>query len=108
MNRDILVRWLESLGHAVQESATAQNAVVKAASRPFHLILMDLDLPDMSGWDAARAIRSGQGPSSKATIFAISGHAFSHDAKTSESAGIDLHISKPIQFEKLHQEIEKL
>jgi len=107
-NRDILVRWLEALGHAVQESATAQNAVVKASSRPFHLILMDLDLPDMSGWDAARAIRSGQGPSSKAAIFAVSGHAYAHDAKTSESVGINLHISKPIEFEKLRQEIEKL
>jgi signal transduction histidine kinase len=107
-NRDILVRWLESLGHAVQESATAQNAVVKAASRPFHLILMDLDLPDMSGWDAARAIRSGQGPSSKAAIFAISGHAYDHDAQTSASVGIDLHLSKPIHFETLLREIEKL
>jgi signal transduction histidine kinase/CheY-like chemotaxis protein len=107
-NRDILVRWLELQGHAVTESATSQNAVIKAGAQRFDLILMDVDLPEMNGWEATQKIRASNGPSSNAVIFAISGHAYGHDIAASEAAGMNGHLSKPIDFKALQKELNLL
>jgi CheY-like chemotaxis protein len=107
-NRDILVRWLKLQGHAVSESATSQNAVMKACAQHFDLILMDVDLPEMNGLEATQKIRAANGPSSNAVIFAISGHAYGHDVAASKAAGMNGHLSKPIDFKALQKELRAL
>jgi CheY-like chemotaxis protein len=107
-NRDILVRFLEQLGHRVEESATGQNAIVKAVSHPFDLILMDIDLPDMTGWRAATAIKASGSASAAACVVAVSGHAYLQDVAASGAVGMSGHLTKPVEFEKLKELIRQL
>jgi CheY-like chemotaxis protein len=100
-NREILVRWLEMHGHAVEESVTGKNAVMKASTRAFDLILLDVGLPDLSGLQVADLIRRSGGPSQHSKIVAVSGHAYAHDIAAAIDAGMNDHISKPIDFERL-------
>ncbi len=100
-NREILVRWLEMHGHAVEESVTGKNAVIKASTRAFDLILLDVGLPDLSGLQVADLIRRSGGPSQHSKIVAVSGHAYAHDIAAAIDAGMNDHISKPIDFERL-------
>jgi signal transduction histidine kinase/CheY-like chemotaxis protein len=101
-NREILVRWLEHLGHQVAQAATGHDSIQKAAKTKYDVICMDIDLPDMNGRAATAEIRGAASASRYAIIIAISGYAFDHDISASKAAGIDTHLSKPIRFESLN------
>jgi two-component system, sensor histidine kinase len=107
-NREILVRWLELKGHRVEESVTGKNAFIKSAAWRFDLILLDVGLPDLSGLQVAELIRRSTGLSRNSPIVAVSGHAYPHDVAAAAEAGMNGHISKPIDFQRLQQLLQDL
>lgn len=97
-NREVMQRWLAQQGHEVVSADSGQRGLQLVNQQIFDLILLDIDLPDMDGRAIAQSIREGQHENSRATIFALSGHAFQQDHESSLNAGFDLHIDKPLDF----------
>lgn len=93
-NRVIIRHVLEAGGYTVLEAVNGQEAVEKALSEKPALILMDLSMPKLSGWDAARQIK--QNPElSGILVFAFTAHALDGEAEKARSAGCDDYITKP-------------
>ena len=93
---------LEVLGHAVDVVHDGEGAIEAAAARRPDVILMDIGLPGVSGYDAARRIRSDSkgGP---ILIIALTGWGQEQDRQRSADAGIDHHLVKPLDLDKLRQ-----
>ena len=102
INREIATMLLKNLGFAVETAVNGQEAVDKvAASSPGYYdgILMDIQMPVMNGYDAARNIRSLSDEAlSQIPIIAMTANAFSEDVKMAHDAGMDGHIAKPIDI----------
>jgi signal transduction histidine kinase/CheY-like chemotaxis protein len=104
-NRDVMRRWLELHHHQVIAVSTADAAMEALSRQTVDVILMDIDLPGINGWDAARLVRANGGANARATIFALSGRAFEGDRQESIAAGIDQHINKPIDFDRFRDQL---
>ena len=81
------------------------------ASAPFSFdaVLMDMQMPNLDGCGAARAIRTLDRPDAKATpIVAVTANAFAEDVAATAAAGMDAHISKPIDFQALERTLARL
>jgi CheY-like chemotaxis protein len=102
-NRDIVRRLLVKDGHGVTEAEDGRQAVEAAAASAYDLILMDVDMPVMTGLEATRAIRSGGGASSRARIVALTGFAYESDVAQVRDAGMDGHLAKPISFNAVRE-----
>ena len=107
LNRDMLSRRLERRGYQIVCALDGQQAVDIAAAEQPDLILMDMDLPVVNGWDATRAIRSNPVLASTPVI-ALTAHALPTDRDKALQAGCDDYQSKPIEFAELLQKIEQL
>jgi len=107
MNRQMILRALRKDGHQMQEAEDGQEALQKALAEPFDVILMDVDMPVMSGLDAARAIRQQAGPSQHAVMIALSGYAFDKDIDAAMQSGMNDYMAKPISFSKLRSLLAK-
>jgi CheY-like chemotaxis protein len=93
---------LEVLGHAADVVHDGEEAIVAAATRPPDVILMDIGLPGMNGYDAARRIRSDC-KGRPLLIIALTGWGQDEDRRRSADAGIDHHLVKPLDLDKLRQ-----
>jgi PAS domain S-box-containing protein len=102
-NRDVaesLVDLLEASGCEVRVAFTGHDAIDIATSTPLTAVLLDVGLPDMSGYDVARRLRSL--PSMQATrIIATTGYGLKSDRDASAAAGIDAHLVKPVDHEEV-------
>lgn len=97
----MLQKMTELAGHEVRVCRTGFEALDVAPDFQPDIVLLDLGLPDMNGWQIARAFRKDC-LLSKARIIAVSAYQTEADKLQSQAAGIDLHLSKPIhQFEIL-------
>ena len=104
---DFLSRRLERRGHTVSIATDGRQAVDKARSERPDIILLDMNLPVMDGWTAAREIKST--PEGKATpIVALTAHAMSGDREKAIAAGCDDYHPKPVDFTKLLAQIARL
>ncbi len=105
VNRIILVKILGSLGAACDTAANGREAVEAFEnSRPggYDLILMDVQMPVMDGYTATRKIRSSSHPSAQdIPIIAMTANAFVDDVRDAIESGMDAHIAKPVQIDKL-------
>jgi CheY-like chemotaxis protein len=98
VNQKLGVRMLEEMGHQVTLAVNGQRALDTVQSRQFDLILMDIQMPVLSGIDATRAIREREkGCGRRTPIIAMTAHAMAGDAAKFLEAGMDGYISKPIQ-----------
>ena len=113
VNLDLATRLLEKKGHEIITAENGKEAVDRFLERPFDVILMDLEMPGISGIEAARQIRAKEKASSIATpiytpIIAMT----AHDEETERTAclvvGMDGFITKPIDIKSLHQTIQKI
>lgn len=111
LNAEILEAMLNTEGasctiyHNGQEIADAFKTVQPGE---YDAILMDVQMPVMDGLEAARAIRSGENPLGKTIpILAMTANAFSEDIQNSLAAGMDAHISKPIDIQVLEREMNR-
>lgn len=106
MNRDMLSRRLIKRGFEMKIAVNGQEAVDMANENKPDLILMDMSLPVMDGWEATRQIKSIDSMS-KIPIIALTAHAMSGDREKALEAGCDDYETKPVELAQLLQKIEK-
>ena len=105
LNRDMLSRRLERKGYTIAIAVDGRQAVEMAAASPYDLILMDMSLPVLDGWEATRQIRN---TGSKVPIIALTAHAMEGDEQTARAAGCDDYDTKPVELPRLLGKIEQL
>jgi two-component system sensor histidine kinase/response regulator len=108
VNQKLGVRMLEKMGHDVTLAVNGQIALDTVRSRQFDLILMDIQMPVLSGIDTTRAIRKWEQGRRRTPIIAMTAHAMAGDAERFLAAGMDGYVSKPIQVGILRAEIDRL
>jgi CheY-like chemotaxis protein len=107
MNRDMLSRRLIRKGFDVVMAVDGEQAVALAQSEMPDLILMDLSLPVIDGWEATRRVKAADA-TSKIPIIALSAHAMAGDRERTLDAGCDDYDTKPIEMPRLLEKIETL
>ena len=100
MNREMLGRRLAKRGFDIVFAATGLEAIEKAQSELPDLILMDLSLPDVDGWEATRRIKTLEA-TAKIPVIALTAHAMAGDRERAIEAGADDYDTKPIEFTRL-------
>lgn len=107
MNRDMLSRRLARKGYDVQTAVNGEEGLAGAQSGSPDLILMDMSLPVLDGWEATRQIRAM--PETQAIpVIALTAHAMSGDREQALSAGCDDYDTKPIDLHRLLQKMQAL
>ena len=107
MNRDMLSRRLERKGYEVALATDGRQGVEMAQAGTYDLILMDMSLPEVDGWEATRQIRAAPGTKS-VPIIALTAHAMAGDREKAIQAGADDYDTKPIELERLLGKIQTL
>jgi CheY-like chemotaxis protein len=100
-NRDVAGALLASLGHDIAFAAGGAEALEKLPTEAFDLVLMDLQMPQMDGFEAARAIRAMPDPLGKVPIFALTASVMPDQIAAAQAAGMNGHIGKPLTREAL-------
>jgi two-component system CheB/CheR fusion protein len=95
-----LAEILESLGHEVRTAHDGASAIDLATAFVPEVVLCDIGLPDLDGYQVARRLRA-QPVTSAARLIALTGYGQDSDRKNAERAGFDLHLAKPIRLETL-------
>ncbi len=107
MNRDMLSRRLEKRGYTLVIAVDGAAGVAQAKAEKPDLVLMDMSLPVIDGWEATRQIRAD--PATATTpIIALTAHAMASDREKCLAAGCDDFDTKPIELPRLLAKIEEL
>ena len=106
-NRDALSRRLERRGYSVIIATDGRAGVTMAQEEHPDLILMDLNLPDVDGWEATRMIKASA-QTAAIPIIALTAHAIAGDEQRALKAGCNDYHSKPVEFPRLLDQIEVL
>ena len=107
LNRDMLSRRLIRRGFTVLIAEDGQKAVEMAASEAPDLILMDMSLPIIDGWEATRRIKA-EPATSGIPVIALTAHAMQGDREKALQAGCDDYDTKPVELPRLLRKIESL
>jgi CheY-like chemotaxis protein len=107
LNRDMLTRRLKRQGHDVVVAVNGQEAIELAIQVNPDLILMDMSLPEVDGWQATREIKS-RPDTQNIPILALTAHALEEDRERSYDAGVDDYDTKPVRFPRLQDKIKTL
>ena len=112
LNLEIETELLQEIGLTVDSAQNGQEAVDKVVSAPsdtYALILMDIQMPVMNGYDAARAIRSLSDPvKAHIPIIALSANTFDEDRRKSMESGMNAHMAKPLDMNALLESVVSL
>lgn len=106
MNRDMLSRRLSRKGFDVLLAENGEEAIAQAKSGSPDLILMDMSLPVMDGWEATRRIKADDATRG-IPVIALTAHAMSGDKERALEAGCDDYDTKPIEFNRLLKKIDE-
>ena len=107
LNRDMLSRRLQRKGYEVALAVDGPQGVEMALNGGYDLILMDMSLPELDGWEATRRVR--EAPQGKhVPIIALTAHAMSGDREKAMAAGCGDYDTKPVELERLLGKIEAL
>ena len=107
MNRDMLSRRLQRKGYEVVTAVDGKDGVARALAEAPALILMDMSLPVLDGWEATRQLRASPGTRS-IPVIALTAHAMSGDREKALQAGCDDFDTKPVELDRLLEKIEAL
>jgi len=107
MNRDMVGRRLERRGYEVVVAVDGQEGVDMAHSEKPDLILMDLSLPILNGWEATRQLKQDT-KTNGIPIIALTAHAMASDRESAIEAGCDDYDTKPLEFSRLIGKIHAL
>jgi CheY-like chemotaxis protein len=107
MNRDILSRRLSRRGYVVVFAMDGQQGVEMARSEKPDIILMDMSLPIIDGWEATRRVKSDNAIRD-VPVIGLTAHAMSGDREKALEAGCDDYDTKPVEFDRLITKIERL
>lgn len=105
MNRDMLSRRLERKGYAVAMALDGQQAVDMALHEAPALILMDMSLPVLDGWEATRRIKADE-RTKRIPVIALTAHAMQGDEQKAREAGCDDFDTKPVELPRLLEKIQ--
>jgi two-component system sensor histidine kinase/response regulator len=109
INQELTARTLSKRGHQVTVVGNGKLAVEALEKQSFDLVLMDVQMPEMDGWEATNAIRQREISTGKhIPIIAMTAHAMKGDRERCLAAGMDAYISKPVHIEELLQVTEGL
>jgi CheY-like chemotaxis protein len=98
VNQVVAVRLLERRGHRVTVAVNGREAATAVSREPFDLVLMDVQMPEMDGFEATATIRREEAGSGRhLPIFAMTAHAMKGDAERCRAAGMDGYLPKPIR-----------
>ena len=100
MNRDMLSRRLIRRGYVVTLAVDGAEGVARAKADLPDLILMDMSLPVMDGWDASRALK-GDPVTARIPVIALTAHAMAADEQRAREAGCDDFDTKPVELDRL-------
>jgi CheY-like chemotaxis protein len=106
-NMDMLSRRLQSKGYCVVRALDGKEGYSLARSESPDLILMDISLPTMDGWEVTRLLKAGQA-TRHIPIIALTAHSLITDREKAYEAGCDEYETKPIEFARLSKKIESL
>ena len=107
MNRDMLSRRLQRKGFEIEVAVDGREGINKATAGKYDLILMDMSLPEIDGWEATRQLRAN--PATKDTpMIALTAHAMAGDREKALEAGCDDYDTKPIELPRLLSKIDAL
>ena len=107
MNRDMLSRRLQRKGFQVVMAVDGQQALALSKSEQPGLILMDMSLPILDGWECTRRLKADE-ETKKIPIIALTAHAMSSDKQRAKEAGCDDYDTKPVDLPRLLSKIEAL
>ena len=107
MNRDMLSRRLQKQGYEVVIAVDGEEGVVKARTEAPALILMDMSLPGVDGWEATRRLKSAP-QTQKIPVIALTAHAMTDDRDKAMAAGCDDFDTKPVEMPRLLSKIQAL
>ena len=109
LNREIGVEILQMTGAEVETAENGKIAVEKVEASPeglYDLVFMDIQMPVMNGYEATAAIRSLPGEKGKLPIVAMTANAFAEDVQLAKNTGMNGHIAKPLDMNKLNDVLE--
>jgi signal transduction histidine kinase/CheY-like chemotaxis protein/HPt (histidine-containing phosphotransfer) domain-containing protein len=107
LNRDLLIELLHKRGHAAEGVGDGRAALAALERHNFDVVLMDEEMPHMTGLQATSAIRQREAVSGKhQIIIGLSGHATEDDEIRFREAGMDAYIAKPVHMDKLYEVVE--
>lgn len=111
LNREIAIAFLESLNPEIDEAQDGQEAVDKFKQSPegyYTFILMDIRMPKLDGYEATKRIRGMDRTDKDIPVIALTANAFSDDVHKAQDAGMNAHIEKPIDVDKMIEVIASL
>ena len=107
MNRDMLSRRLQRKGHEVLMAADGMQGILMAESHAPDLSLLDMSLPVIDGWEAARRLKASEATRG-VPVIALTAHAMSGDREKALAAGCDDYDTKPVDFAQLLVKIQAM
>jgi two-component system sensor histidine kinase/response regulator len=108
VNQMLAVRILEKAGHSVVVASNGREGLAALAAGSFDVVLMDVQMPEMDGFEASRAIRDGERTSGGyVPIIAMTAYAMTGDQERCIAAGMDGYLSKPIRARELVAAVER-
>ena len=107
MNRDMLSRRLQRKGYSVIIAHDGEQGHLMACSEAPDLILMDISLPVMNGWEVSRLLKTNEA-TRNIPIIALTAHALVTDRERALEAGCDDYDTKPVEFSRLSEKIDNL
>jgi CheY-like chemotaxis protein len=106
-NREMYALYLRHTGYQVEEAADGHEALQKAFSARPDLIVMDLSLPSLDGWEATRRLKAD--PRTRdVPVIALTGHALDGQSEDATAAGCDAFVTKPCEPKRLEVEIRRV
>jgi signal transduction histidine kinase/CheY-like chemotaxis protein len=104
INQKVMLKMLNKLNYRADVAANGLEALAALESQPYDVVLMDIQMPEMDGWEAAKKIREKWPKWPK--IFAVTAYAIQGDRETCMAAGMDDYITKPVKIEELQAVLE--
>lgn len=109
VNQKLATRLLEGQGHTVTLAANGREAIALLEQRDFDLVLMDVSMPEIAGFQATAAIRARENSAGAQTpIIAMTAHGMTGDRERCLAAGMDGYVSKPIRAQELLDSIQSV
>jgi PAS domain S-box-containing protein len=107
VNQKVALRFLDRLGYRADAAGNGLEAVNTLESRHYHLVLMDLQMPEMDGLEASRQIRRRLPPERQPKIIALTANALHGDRELCLAAGMDDYITKPMKLHEIEEAIRR-
>jgi len=108
VNQMVMLKMLNKLGYHADAVANGKDVLSSLERQPYDIILMDVQMPEMDGFEAARAIRKLLPSGDQPKIIAITAYALKGDREKCLDAGMDDYISKPVKLEDLSEKLAKI